>query len=60
MENVSNQLKVNPLNYVLNLRSPIGVYLRRDQFKKEPKADISLKKNYMRKCLPTSQRMEVG
>ena len=44
MENVSNELKVTPLNYVTNLESPIGVCLRRDVFKKEIEADTALKK----------------
>ena len=49
MENVSNELKVNPLNYVAGLESPIGVYLRRDIFKKETKADNTLKKKLYEK-----------
>ncbi len=44
MENVSNKLKVNPMNYVASLESPVGVYLRRDIFKKEAKADTTLKR----------------
>ncbi|MFQ6065628.1 MAG: prenyltransferase/squalene oxidase repeat-containing protein [Candidatus Bathyarchaeia archaeon] len=43
MEKVLNQLEVDPLNYAANLESPIGVYLRRDVFRKENKADIALK-----------------
>lgn len=49
MENVSNELKVNSLNYVANLESPIGVYLRRDVFKQETKADTTLKKELYEK-----------
>ncbi|MDH5447416.1 MAG: hypothetical protein OEY24_01045 [Candidatus Bathyarchaeota archaeon] len=51
MENVLNELKVNPLNYVAHLESPIGVYLRRDTFKKETKADVDLKKNLYKKTV---------
>ena len=40
---MSDELKVNPLNYVADLESPIGVYLRREIFKKETKADAILK-----------------
>jgi hypothetical protein len=39
MENVSNGLKVNSLNYVANLESPIGVYLRREVFRRETKVN---------------------
>lgn len=39
-----NELKVNPLNYVANLESPIGVYLRREIFRKETEADRALKR----------------
>ena len=42
--NVLNELKVNPLNYVADLESPIGVYLRRGIFKKEAKTDAALKR----------------
>ncbi len=51
MENLSNELKVNPLNYVANLESPVGVYLRRDVFKKETKADTTLKKKLYEKTV---------
>ena len=51
MENVSNELKVNPLNYVANLGSPVGVYLRRDIFKRETKADTALKKKLYEKTV---------
>ncbi|MFQ6068505.1 MAG: hypothetical protein ACE5KD_03070 [Candidatus Bathyarchaeia archaeon] len=50
MESLLDELKVNPLNYVVNLESPIGVYLRRDLFKKETKADITLKKRLYKKA----------
>jgi len=37
-------LTVNPLNYVEDLESPIGVYLRKEIFKKQTKTDKTLKK----------------
>ncbi len=49
--NVSNELKVNPLNYVDNLESPIGVYLRREIFKKETRADKTLKRKLYEKTV---------
>ena len=49
--NVLNELKVNPLNYVANLESPIGVYLRREIFEKETKADTTLKKKLYAKTV---------
>jgi len=51
MGNVSNELKVNPLNYVANLESPVGIYLRRDVFKKEVKADTALRKKLYEKTV---------
>jgi len=42
MEKLLNELNVNPLNYVANLETPIGVYLRREVFKKETNADATL------------------
>jgi len=46
-----NELKVNPLNYVADLESPIGVYLRRDIFKKEAKTDTTLKRKLYEKTV---------
>jgi hypothetical protein len=51
MENLSNELKTSPLNYVEGLESPIGVYLRRDVFKRENKADAALKKKLYEKAV---------
>lgn len=51
MENVLNELKVNPLNYVGNLESPIGVYLRRDVFERETEADTTLKRELYEKIV---------
>jgi hypothetical protein len=42
--NMSVKLKVDPLNYAADLESPIGVYIRREVFKKETKSDAILKK----------------
>ncbi len=51
MEKVTSDLKVNPLNYVAKLESPIGVYLRRNIFKEETKADTGLKKRLYEKTV---------
>jgi len=51
MKNLRNRLKVNPLNYVAALESPIGVYLRREIFKKETKTDSTLKKKLFEKTV---------
>ena len=42
--NISDKLKVDPLNYAAGLESPIGVYIRREIFKKETGGDAILKK----------------
>jgi hypothetical protein len=42
--NILVKLKVDPLNYAAGLESPIGVYIRREIFKKETKSDAILKK----------------
>lgn len=44
MKNPEFRLKVDPLRYVDNLESPIGVYLRREMFRNEGKTDASMKK----------------
>jgi len=51
MDSLSNKLTVKPLNYVASLESPIGVYLRRTVFKKETKADPTLKKKLYEKTV---------
>ena len=51
MMNVLNELKVNPLDYVANLESPIGIYLRREVFKKETKNDSTLKRKLYEKTV---------
>jgi hypothetical protein len=45
------RVKKNPLNYVANLDSPIGIYLRRELFKKEPALDAALKKKLYEKTV---------
>jgi len=51
MENFSKKLKVCPVNYVANLESPIGIYLRREILKKETKDDTTLKKKLYEKMV---------
>lgn len=46
-----NELKVNPLDYVASLESPIGVYLRRSILKKETKADVVLRRKLYEKTV---------
>lgn len=40
--NVLDELKIDPLTYVADLKSPIGVYLRREILRKKNKSDSSL------------------
>jgi hypothetical protein len=42
--NMLDDLKVNPLNYVGGLESPIGVYIRREILEKETDSDAILRK----------------
>lgn len=51
MMNVLNELRVNPLSYAANLESPIGVYLRREIFKRENKTDSMLKRKLHEKTV---------
>jgi squalene cyclase len=51
MDNVSSELKVDPLNYAASLESPIGIYLRRAIFKKETNTDATLKKELHEKTV---------
>jgi len=48
---VFDELKVDPLNYVSGLESPIGVYLRRETFTKETEADRALKRKSYEKTV---------
>lgn len=43
MENLSSELRFDPLDYVARLESPIGVYLLREVFDKEPKEALKKK-----------------
>lgn len=49
--NVLDELKVNPLNYVTGLESPIGIYLRREIFKEETEADAALETELFEKTV---------
>jgi len=49
--NTLNKLKINPVNYVNSLDSPIGIYLRREILKKEGEADATLKKKTYQKTV---------
>ena len=51
MGNILNELKVNPLNYVENLESPVGIYLRKVIFEKETRTDIVLKRQLYEKIV---------
>lgn len=51
MGNILNELKVNPLNYVENLESPVGIYLRRVIFEEETRTDIVLKRQLYEKIV---------
>jgi len=51
MENLLGKLKVTPFDYVAHLESPIGVYLRRDTFKKETKTDAVLRRKLYEKTV---------
>ena len=48
---MTGRLQVSPLNYVVNLESPIGMYLRREVFRKEIQADKNLKKEIYEKIV---------
>lgn len=51
MISVLEKLKIDPLNYVANLSSPIGIYLRKELFKKETGVDAALKKELYEKMV---------
>jgi len=44
MTSLEVKFKTDPLKFAANLQSPIGVYLRKELFKKESRADSALKK----------------
>lgn len=48
---VLEELKTDPLKYVVNLDSPIGFYLRKGVFKKETSEDIALRKELYEKIV---------
>jgi hypothetical protein len=49
MKRISADLKYDPQTYVAKMKSPIGVYLRREVFHKEAKADSALKKKFYKR-----------
>ncbi len=51
MNEVTRGLNIDPLDYAASLKSPIGIYLRRDVFKKETNADAILKKKLHEKAV---------
>jgi len=51
MTSVLEKLKTDPFNYVANLNSPIGVYLRKELFKKETAVDAALRKELYEKIV---------
>ncbi|HKZ93284.1 MAG TPA: hypothetical protein VJ249_01720 [Candidatus Bathyarchaeia archaeon] len=55
MEKFGDHLKTNPFNYVAKLESPIGVYLRREVFKKEAGDATIAKKLHERIAAQQSQ-----
>ncbi len=46
MEKLADRLKTDSLDYVAMLEAPIGIYLRREIFKKESQADAALAKKF--------------
>lgn len=50
MRNVLDELKAHPSSYVGRLKSPIGVYLRRDVLEERKKTDGDLKKKLYREA----------
>ncbi|MEE9224510.1 MAG: hypothetical protein V3U51_07175, partial [Thermoplasmata archaeon] len=54
MKNMAVDLKVGPLRYAGNLRTPIGVYLRREVLNSVGRADRDLKKK-LHKRIASSQ-----
>ena len=51
MMSVLKRLKIDPLNHIANLDSPIGIYLRRELFRKETAVDAALKKELYEKIV---------
>jgi len=51
MMSLLEKLETDPLNYVANLNSPIGIYLRKELFKKETAGDAALKKELHEKMV---------
>jgi hypothetical protein len=51
MMNVLERLRADPFNYVAKLDSPIGIYLRRELFRKEIAVDATLRKELYEKMV---------
>lgn len=51
MMSILEKLKIDPFSYVANLDSPIGIYLRRELFRKETAVDAALKKELYEKIV---------
>ena len=49
--NMLNKLKIDHMNYVNSLDSPVGMHLRREILKKEGKTDATLKKKVYQKTV---------
>jgi hypothetical protein len=54
--NLLNGLNINPENFANSLDSPVGIYLRREIFKKISKADATLRKITYQKALAEQSR----
>jgi hypothetical protein len=56
MMSVLEKLKADPFNYVAGLKSAVGVYLRKELFKKEDAADAELKRHLREKIVVGQSR----
>jgi hypothetical protein len=56
MTNVLDELKAHPSDYVGRLKSPIGVYLRRDVLDERKKADANLRKNLYKNAVSSQSK----
>lgn len=56
MRNISEELKVDPFEFTSNLKSPIGVYLRREVHERESKKDGTLKKDFHKRVVSKQSR----
>ncbi len=56
MKNITGEFKTDPFRYVSDLESPIGVYLRREVFKKGNSADEALGNELYRRIIAEQAR----